>query len=100
MYLLTDFRDFLGWRNPLLWIENSKQKSALQLALETSKVPKDDEEILDGETFQIDTYTTTNESYYATFTKIPELMEFYLNLPGLDVITANPTTITTNDHPH
>ena len=64
------------------------------------EVPKDDGEIMDGETFHIETYTTTNESYYATFTEIPELMECYLNLPALDVMPANPTTITTNDHPH
>ena len=57
-------------------------------------VTKDDEDIMDGETFHIDTYTTTNESYYATFMEIPELMEWFLNLPALDFMPDNPTTIT------
>ena len=70
-------------------------KGGTTIDFKNIEVPKDDEEIMDGENFHIDTYTTTNESYYTTFMEISELMECYLNLPALDFTPANTTNITT-----
>ena len=46
-------------------------KGGTTIDFKNTEVPKYDEEILDGETFHIDTYTTTNEIYYYTFMEIP-----------------------------
>ena len=49
-------------------------KGVTTIDFKSIEVPKDNEEIMGGETFRIDTYTTTNERYYSTFVEIPELM--------------------------
>ena len=52
---------------PSVGDREQQAKGGTTIQFKNIEVPKDDEEILDGETFHIDTYTTTNESYYATF---------------------------------
>ena len=81
-------------KKPSVGDREQQAEGGTAIDFENIVVPKDDEEILDDETFQIDTFTTRNENYYATFREIPELMECYLNLLELDVMPANPTTIT------